>query len=316
MTHSPTRRPGFTLVELLVVVSIILALTALVLLFGPRLNDDAKVSRASDRLQGWLLVAKQRAVRDRAPRGLRLIYDTTKPPPSVTQLQYVEQPDPITSTYGGTLTVPPWTPYAAPPNNVNYRFNVVLQNILPTVQAGDLLEIIEPPGLYNILSTASPPTIPPTVLPTSPTSMQLTLGSVVPSYVPGTTAFATTNYRISRRPQPLVGEAQLSMPKDTLIDPALSRLGSSPANPANVVGMDIMFSPNGQPYVILYNAAGQVVFNGQPGNIILWVRDSLGTGKNQLLVIYQRSGLIGAHPPDLTNPNPYWMTQDGQSSGL
>jgi prepilin-type N-terminal cleavage/methylation domain-containing protein len=306
MTHSPTRRPGFTLVELLVVVSIILALTALVLLFGPRLNDDAKVSRASDRLQGWLLVAKQRAVRDRAPRGLRLIYNQA----GVTDLFYVEQPDPITSTYGGTLTVPSWTPYAAPPNNVNNRNNVLLSNILPTIQPGDLLEIVEPPSLHNIISATPFP-------PAAPTGTLLILGSittpVTPSYVPGMTGFTTTNYRISRRPQPLVGEAQLSMPKDTLIDPAQSRLGPTSNISSNV---DIMFSPTGQPYVVLYNAAGQVAFNGQPGNVILWVRDSVGTGKNQLLVLYQRSGLIGAHPPDLTNPNPYWMTQDGQSSGL
>ena len=72
---SPTRtvrRAVFTLVELLVVIALIIvlaALTAAVVQTG--MLTSQKVVSAADRASGWLLIAKQRALRDGAPRGVR-----------------------------------------------------------------------------------------------------------------------------------------------------------------------------------------------------------------------------------------------------
>src|SRR5262245_28299709 len=68
-----TSRPGFTLVELLVVITLMLVIAGLAVLVIPRVQDDQKATNAATNLQQWLEIAKNRAARDRAPRGLRLL---------------------------------------------------------------------------------------------------------------------------------------------------------------------------------------------------------------------------------------------------
>jgi prepilin-type N-terminal cleavage/methylation domain-containing protein len=85
-------RPGFTLVEMLVVVSILLVLTVAVVAVAPRFTDDRKLSRAADQLAQILLTAKQRSKRDLIPTGVRLFKDPQHNN-LVTELQYIQQPD-------------------------------------------------------------------------------------------------------------------------------------------------------------------------------------------------------------------------------
>ena len=92
------RRPGFTLVELLVVIALFVLLLAMGAAVFPSLANSQKVVRSADRLSGWLLIAKARAKRDGAPRGLRVYL--TQPDPAnparfeATECQYVEAPLP------------------------------------------------------------------------------------------------------------------------------------------------------------------------------------------------------------------------------
>jgi type II secretory pathway pseudopilin PulG len=87
-------RPAFTLVELLVVMALMILLAALVVgvsesgMFGSQ-----KVISAGDRASGWLLIAKQRAVRDGAPRGVRF-FSQPGNANSFTEAQYIESPAP------------------------------------------------------------------------------------------------------------------------------------------------------------------------------------------------------------------------------
>lgn len=113
MTTKP--RQAFTLIEMLVVVSIMLALSAIVVGVSVRNGDRKYAQDGADRISGWLLLAKQWALRDQAPRGLRLWVDPNPASPTfmmVLQLQYIEQPDPwvapggtVSCTAGGTAVI-------------------------------------------------------------------------------------------------------------------------------------------------------------------------------------------------------------------
>jgi prepilin-type N-terminal cleavage/methylation domain-containing protein len=65
-------RSGYTLIELLVVIGLVATLAALTAAFYPSAAASATESRAAMQVQGWLNIAKQKALRDQAPRGLRL----------------------------------------------------------------------------------------------------------------------------------------------------------------------------------------------------------------------------------------------------
>src|SRR5262245_12194651 len=90
-------RRGFTLIEMLVALTILTVLATLSIAIIPRVQQRTKASRGGDLLQGWLLVAKQWAIRDRTPHGVRLMIDPNDG--FVHTLQYIERPDPIA---GGT----------------------------------------------------------------------------------------------------------------------------------------------------------------------------------------------------------------------
>lgn len=153
---TPARRPAFTLTELLVTVAVILTLLAIIALTLPGLNQRQKTSTGADRLQGALLIAKQRAKRDQAPRGIRLLASGNPLTANfVTDLQYIEAVPDLT---GGTLTVNDPAPTA--PVNLTSSPNTVtitgggIDFSTWDVQAGDYLELIVHQGkvLYPIQS--------------------------------------------------------------------------------------------------------------------------------------------------------------------
>ena len=110
MTRNRPGRPGYTLVEILVVMSLIILLAALALgvsqtgMFGSQ-----KVISGGDRASGWLLIAKQRAMRDGAPRGVRFFNTAGGILGNVNafaEAVYIENPD-------------PWVPNPAQEGNPN-----------------------------------------------------------------------------------------------------------------------------------------------------------------------------------------------------
>src|SRR5438552_197842 len=114
---SKMSRSGFTLVEMIVVIGIMVVLMALAVAVIPRVQERSKAARGADQLQGWLLIAKQTALRDRFPRGIRLnaIVDTDANIVHAHQLQYIEQPPDLSSQTFGAIQLPlmPPTPPAS-----------------------------------------------------------------------------------------------------------------------------------------------------------------------------------------------------------
>jgi len=71
-------RRGFTLVELLVAMAIIIALSALALAVVPAALDQDRTTDGATLTKQWLMISKSRAARDNLPRGVRLIVDPNK----------------------------------------------------------------------------------------------------------------------------------------------------------------------------------------------------------------------------------------------
>ena len=85
-------RPAFTIIELLVAMALAITLLGLaVAVSQSSAFDSYKTVGAADRVSQWMLVAKNRALRDRAPRGVRLIMDSTGS--TCREIAYIEMPE-------------------------------------------------------------------------------------------------------------------------------------------------------------------------------------------------------------------------------
>jgi len=216
------RRRGFTMIELIVVMAIILILATLAVALLPRFFEQQKATKGAGMLQGWLLLAKQRALRDRAPTGLRLDVDANNPT-QVTSLHFIQQPDDYT---GGMLVSASGT---------NAAFSGVDFTTYQDVQAGDHLEIRGCGLTYTIAQAGS-------------SSLQLTT-AISPPLAPG----GTSEYRIMRQARLLTSEPPLLLPDDIAIDLNLSGIDfgpdGSPQNPFSQMlsqgSIDILFTPAG-----------------------------------------------------------------------
>jgi prepilin-type N-terminal cleavage/methylation domain-containing protein len=278
------RRAGFTLVEMLVALGIVLLIASLIVAFGPGFQKTEKAARGADLLQRWLLVAKQRARKDGIPRGLHLFIDTTTTPPVVRTLQYIEQPVPYTR--GQVTTTPPSTASI----NVDITDGIPIANsALWPVQPGDFLQVGNPVAL-PVCRIA---TITPVVGPPASTTITTAFANIP--------AVTGAPYMIYRAARPTQGEPPLDLPQGVIIDPSVSL-------PAFATGLDILFLPS-----------GGVRHTGFASNkLILWVRDIDDTTpgvQHTLVTIYTNTGLIAAHPFG-TVADPYLYTRDGRSSGL
>jgi type II secretory pathway pseudopilin PulG len=156
-------RPSFTLVEMLVVVSILLILTVAVVAVAPRFTDDRKLARAADQLAQILLTAKQRAKRDLIPTGVRLFPDPQHNG-LVTQLQFIQQPDDfavgtVTSTTAAVVPPVSWptgcNAFVASSSTVDFTGGFSDSSLWP-VQVGDYLVVAGTAHL--IIGVAAPPT--------------------------------------------------------------------------------------------------------------------------------------------------------------
>lgn len=308
------RRTAFTLIELLVVMALMVVLATLVIAFFPGAATSARESRAGSNLQGWLNIAKQRALRDQAPRGLRLWIaqapnnqiGATSFNNIVVECQYIEQPDDFSvGMIQSGVPAPPAPGYTM--QNCLFFNNVDLYNGYAgapgtqqywTVQPGDYIEIFGTGLLHRIIevgvpNAAAPPVISPYHIRVAPD-----LGPL-----PNPIATPTSNYRIIRQPR-VVGDETLKMPGGTMIDlqtnvANLAFGGQLPqTNPGFV---DILFAPN-----------GSVISPGlTTDKIHLWVRapsendpTNAFRGDPTLISIFVRTGFVGAYQPAQSG-NPY-----------
>jgi prepilin-type N-terminal cleavage/methylation domain-containing protein len=305
------RRSAFTLIEMLVVIGIIVTLAALGVAIIPTIQQRTKAQRGADNTQGCLLIARERALRDHATRGIRLLVDADG---YVRTMVFIEQPDVLT---GGLLNFDTANPnhaqVAGPDLTGGFGASAANQPYWP-VQIGDYLQFQG--GTSYVISGVNNPN-PNDIFTTNPMWLA---GN--PANAPGN----TSNYVIIRAARQTAGEDTLRLPDDVVIDLTLSR--PLPMVVTSLTGQtyaDILFTPSGA----LTGTLGD-----SNGKIVLWLRDvtkdyplppnpQSNTGDQPLLVIYTRTGRVAAvqfnsdpNTPAAGAYDPYFYVYDPRSSGL
>lgn len=327
------KRQAFTMIELLVVIAIVAVLGAVGIYFVSSFRTSERASRGAGWLQQSLVAARQKAIRDQRPHGLRLSFyvDGTNPADPIIRaktLSYVETPDDFGSGRYWDSATNAWLSLQlrADPGGAKNKVWVTDSNGKPVINfgpgltsaaspiaVGDMLELNGAGLMHRIVGSAA--SGPPGFFDV------LVLASDVP-----TIGSAISNFRITRAPR-VVGDEVISLPADkyedsdqkngVVIDAATNLYWGTGlplvSDGPNAAHLDIMFSPSG-------NAMTQE-------RIILWVRstasdDYFGTAKTKngywlklfggepsLIVVYP-SGLAASYPVEASDDTkPYQLVQ-------
>lgn len=291
VTKKSVKRPNaFTLVELIVVIAIILVIAALAAAFAPRVNDSTNLQRAVDNLEQWLLTAKMRAKRDGVATGIRFIRAQGDPANSYSQLQYIQQPDPLSGSPGVVALVSVSSSGLATFSGVDFTLGGTPLPSQWLVQTGDYLEI-RGGGVCYIAS-----------VPPGGTTLQLS-GNYPTSL--SITAPGTSNFRILRQPRILIGEEPLTLPNNFAVITPYS-------------GAAVLFGPSGIAPEILFSPTGAVIgTNAGSGKLYLYVHDVTQTDPNMagIVAVQSRTGFIGAYSV-APGGDPFAFAEIGRESGL
>jgi hypothetical protein len=320
-----------TLIELIVVITVLAVLATLVVVYViPLFQDNKRVIGGVDKVTTALLIAKQRALRDQAPRGVRFIAETNPGISMIfTQMQYIEQPDPLSGGQMllGTAASPLYTAGSTTLNftNVDFWGGADPNNVEQfDVQPGDYFRV---QGANYLIGSVSGRT-------------QLTLGlsrsltaTIDPSYPAGL-------YQIIRQTRPINGEAPIKMPQNIVVDLAQvaalvtsGTVNSGAQVPSRTItNLGAVSPPTVTYYEVLFGPSGNVInFQGQSSPAIaIVIRDStadpppagspysLDPNTTRVLGINPRTGMIAAQviAPDSAANGMVTYALDGKSSGL
>jgi prepilin-type N-terminal cleavage/methylation domain-containing protein len=312
-------RPAFTLIELLVVIFLILLLAALAAAFYPDISRSNRSSTGASSLQGWLLIAKQRAKRDGLPTGIRFITGENGGFAFCTQMVYIQQPPDFAVGRCTATSSPNTTPMTAT-LNTNVQASQYTQAGYEDqfdVQNGDYFELYGGSYIRQIFSvTASPSSTTLSMLPAAGRGQSMPVLGTSTSPVVPTTGLATNpgpNYRIIRQPRELPGEPILTLPYNIAIDMNKgSNVGGIAGNTQTFSNPPTRTSLNPTSSYsyreIVFSPAGAVVGAGNQnpydGQIYLWVRDiavpDISSDPEQgyptIVSVQTRSGFISAYP--------------------
>jgi type II secretory pathway pseudopilin PulG len=328
-------RAAATLVELLIVISLIVVLATLSAMVLPALRSSDNSVKAATQITAALNISKQQALRDQAPRGLRFIRDPDNPN-WARGFQYIEMPLPVipTPAFDANNIALPMTVRIFVDNGGNYLAqlrNAQFRNdwVQYGIEVDDYLVVTTQDGtqkrnyVASILGFQTTDT-------TTPSPRDTLRLHVFSTGFPGPInpplsvqpLIINDGFKIIRRPRILAGEDAIQLPKHMIVD--LNPLAAQTTYPYpspipwSGLSMKTPILPNPEPDVI-FLPSGEI--SGAPyGKIILVVRNDeedypTHTGKMTLVVIYTRTGQIIMHTVPATG-DPYEFTKDGQGSGL
>jgi prepilin-type N-terminal cleavage/methylation domain-containing protein len=295
MTLKSYRRGGFTLIELMVVIGVITFLAGLAMLVVPTVLEKDRTTDAVTMVEGWLQNAKLRALRDKAPRGVRFIVNQNLPPYLCTEAQYIEVP-PILVLGDGPGQYPLNSPRVVFTYGLDTQFQLGGQNnprrcdlqnidnalaaqLVPTLPGSTLImPVLDQTTAFQIVNVLgqgqgnAPNTSTITVQLDQYPDAQLGAGASPAGSNVGT--YVTYHFGITGQPRPLLGEPVMQLPTNTAVDVTsgvtLADNVSQPGytGPLGSVDYDILFAPSGQTISVSTGKS-----TGAAGQIFLWVRD-------------------------------------------
>lgn len=296
-------RKAFTLVEMLVVLTLIAILAALLVFTLPGFIDRSRAANGASAVQKWLNYNRQRAQYEQSPRGMRFYVEQDDPtdplsPFWVRRAQAIEKPDDWTPSGQQQLVADPLNqtdPRHIKVTGVNFQNGAVAPN--------DYLEVNSTGQVHQIIAVGPSD-------PTQPNTWdKLTLAA---SGLPQPITEPITNARIMRQPR-VAGDEAMQLPERVIIDMGVYKthaaafLSKNAPMPAVVTD-----SAGGKHFDVLFGPSGQVL-NLSPfgAMVILWVRmDEPNTtefdNNPTLIAVSMNSGSVSAYDPvpPGAGPNP------------
>lgn len=289
---------GFTLVELLVVMTIMVVFASLTAAFYPSLKADNAISRVSTMVQSNFVAARQRAKRDRVPTGIRMQLDADG---RCTQLLLVQKPEElnvntlgnITATTGNSLT------FAQPLTQLGFEDLIFPYDCVVNNSSGESLII------SGIIGNNA---------------------NYLPSFsVPNFYQLPFSDYRVIRMPRTIPGENKVDITDEYEI--SLSKFGSIAAGKESFARSNLPISTlAGGVFDIIFGPSGTLSSPGLSGDAVLWLHKfSNGPtdfSNDALICIRKINGKIGAFPVDRLNSSnpadssPFGFTKDPRNEGL
>jgi|SRR5579883_555669 len=271
MMRNVRNRVGVTLVELLVVMSILVALTALALMLLPSFANNTATLAGTAEVQATLRNAQAMAASARLPRGVRFLPQNNTTSYICSELQYLEVPpimipDPqvlssASPQFGTTpATGKPYVQliYTTAANGTVTKRQCFINNLTGDQQA----QVAN--GATLVLPTLGAWSRIDSNLGAMPNN-EVILDVYPDSLLGAGTSYETFYFGVYGSPVPLLGEPVVVLPKNIGVDLQVSSPGGTAGQP-----YDVVFAPNGQT-ITTYIPSGGI--RGANTGVYLWVRD-------------------------------------------
>lgn len=322
------RRRGFTLVELLIVLAILLVLFGMVVAVYQTNQGTDRMRAAGRQLQSAILGARDRAIHAKSPRGIRLIMDSADPT-TVTSFIYIQQLDPLDGL-NCELRRPDFANPTGGPNDADSdtpRYFYHTTTISPTWVELYNSGLLRTGSRIRIPANGSWYTVDTTQLAAGKEILVLTTDHRTAPAMPATLVLANSwpDYKLELSYAPTQGEQPVTLPSACVIDLDNSRIptGWYDSSTGNyVVNMDIMFSPRGTVtgplaatgiihFLLAETGDTTVKIPGdsatspnvssslhKPRSVARTVPPESTQGEKLLVTLFTRTGAVSTHPVD------------------
>jgi prepilin-type N-terminal cleavage/methylation domain-containing protein len=296
---------GFTLVELLVVMTIMVVFASLTAAFYPSLKADNAISRVSTMVQSNFVAARQRAKRDRVPTGIRMQLDVDG---RCTQLLLVQKPEELNVNTLGNIT-------AAAAGVITF---------VNELRQDGYEDLIFP---YDcVVNNSSGESLAVTGI-----NQGLNPGDKKQAFyqqnfsIPNFNQFPFSDYRVIRTPRTIPGENKVDIPDEYEISLIRSKdiLATYDRPRSNLpISSNLAVST----FDIIFDPTGTLSSQGLSGDAVLWLHkftnEPTDFSNDALICIRKINGKIGAFPVDRINiatpgdSSPFGFTKDPRNEGL